>query len=62
MNHMNDIGLLDLESFVQKYDQYLAKIASGRVLGLIDQRYQFKNSEDELKAKGMTSVHTAFIL
>lgn len=53
LNHMNDIGLLDQESFVQKYDQYLAKIASGRVLGLIDQHYKYKNSEDELRAKGM---------
>lgn len=53
LNHMNDIGLLDPESFVQKYDQYLAKIASGRVLGLIDQQYEYKNSEDELLVKGM---------
>ena len=37
LNHMNDIGLLDKESFVQKYDQYKAKVATGRVLGLIDQ-------------------------
>ncbi|MGE5599136.1 MAG: extracellular solute-binding protein, partial [Bacteroidota bacterium] len=36
LNHMNDIGLLDPESFVQKYDQYQAKIASGRVLALTD--------------------------
>ena len=53
LNHMNDIGLLDQESFVQKYDQYLAKIASGRVLGLIDQQYEYKNSEDELLVKGL---------
>ena len=38
LNHMNDIGLLDPESFVQKYDQYKAKIAQGRVLALTDQR------------------------
>ncbi|NIK71978.1 ABC transporter substrate-binding protein [Paenibacillus sp. BK720] len=41
LNHMHDIGLLDPESFVQKYDQYRAKIASGRVLGLIDMDWDF---------------------
>ncbi len=39
LNHMNDIGLLDPESFTQKYDQYKAKIASGRVIGLTDARW-----------------------
>lgn len=39
LNHMNAIGLLDKESFVQKEDQYLAKISSGRVLGLSDMSY-----------------------
>src|SRR5690554_143612 len=40
LNHMNHIGLLDPESFVQKYDQYLVKIASGRVLALADAKWQ----------------------
>lgn len=53
LNHMNDIGLLDPESFVQKYDQYKAKIASGRVLGLIDQEWEFLEAENALKAAGM---------
>lgn len=39
LNHMNDIGLLDPESFTQKFDQYKAKIASGRVIGLTDARW-----------------------
>jgi len=52
LNHMNAEGLLDPESFVQKYDQYLAKIASGRVLGLIDQRWDFQEGENALKAEG----------
>jgi putative aldouronate transport system substrate-binding protein len=47
LNHMNDIGLLDPETFVQKYDQYLAKISSGRVVGLIDQRWEYAGSAEQ---------------
>ncbi|WP_040950276.1 ABC transporter substrate-binding protein [Gorillibacterium massiliense] len=52
LNHMNDIGLLDKESFTQKYDQYKAKIATGRVLGLIDQDWDYGDGEKALKAAG----------
>lgn len=52
LNHMNDIGLLDKESFVQKYDQYKAKVASGRVIGLIDQDWDYAEAENALKAEG----------
>jgi len=52
LNHMNDTGLLDKESFVQKYDQYKAKIATGRVLGLIDQDWDYADGEKALKAEG----------
>ena len=37
---------------MQKYDQYIAKIASGRVLGLIDQDWDFQDGENALKAEG----------
>ena len=52
LNHMNDIGLLDKESFVQKYDQYKAKIATGRVIGIIDQEWDYADAENSLKAEG----------
>ncbi len=52
LNHMNDIGLLDPESFTQKYDQYLAKIASGRVVGLIDANWEIGDAVNSLKAAG----------
>jgi putative aldouronate transport system substrate-binding protein len=52
LNHMNAIGLLDRETFVQKADQYNAKIASGRVLGLIDQNWDYGDGEKALKAAG----------
>ena len=52
LNHMNAIGLLDSETFVQKSDQYNAKIASGRVLGLIDQDWDYSDGDKALKAAG----------
>lgn len=36
LNHLWNEGVLDRETFVQKYDTYKAKIATGRVLALID--------------------------
>jgi putative aldouronate transport system substrate-binding protein len=47
LNHMNAIGLLDPEAFVQKYDQYVAKLSSGRVLATNDQDWEM---QDSLKA------------
>lgn len=52
LNHMNNIGLLDKESFVQKYDQYKAKIAQGRVVGLIDADWEIADAINALKAEG----------
>ena len=52
LNHMHNSGLLDKESFVQKYDQYRAKIASGRVLATIDQDWSFAEAENILRASG----------
>lgn len=40
LNNMNAEGLLDPDSFVQKYDDYKAKIATGRVLALADARWE----------------------
>ncbi|MDQ0903550.1 ABC transporter substrate-binding protein [Paenibacillus sp. V4I7] len=56
LNHMNDIGLLDPESFVQKYDQYKAKIASGRVLAIIDSKWQYSEAEQSLKQAGKSEL------
>ncbi|WP_328800872.1 ABC transporter substrate-binding protein [Paenibacillus sp. LX16] len=52
LNHMYNEGLLDKDSFVQKSDQYKSKIASGRVLGLIDQEWGYQDAENALKASG----------
>ena len=52
LNHMYNEGLLDKDTFVQKDDQYKAKIASGRVLGLIDQEWGYQDAENALKTSG----------
>lgn len=52
LNHMYDIGLLDKDAFVQKNDQYLAKIASGRVIGMIDADWGYSEAENSLKSAG----------
>lgn len=40
LNEVNDKGLFDREAFTQNYDEYLAKITSGRVVGFFDYRWQ----------------------
>ncbi|TBL68316.1 ABC transporter substrate-binding protein [Paenibacillus thalictri] len=52
LNHMNAIGLLDPESFVQKYDQYKAKVGTGRVLGLIDQKWDYDEGQKVVRQAG----------
>lgn len=52
LNELNALGLLDKASFTDNYDQYLAKVSSGRVLGLHDQRWQFQNADDALRDSG----------
>lgn len=52
LNHMNHEGLLDKDSFVQKEDQYKAKISSGRVLGLTSVEWEYQDAENALKAAG----------
>ncbi len=52
LNQMNAKGLVDRESFTQTLDQYLAKLATGRVLGMYDQRWSYGNAYDALAAEG----------
>lgn len=41
LSEVNQLGLIDKETFVQNYDQYISKIASGRVLGMYDHSGNF---------------------
>lgn len=52
LNEINAKGLFDKESFVSNYDEYLAKIASGRVLGFFDYGWQAGQALDSLKRSG----------
>lgn len=52
LNHMYNEGLLDKDSFVQKEDQYKAKISSGRVLGLTSVEWEYQDAENALKSAG----------
>ncbi len=49
---MNEKGLVDPETFTQSLDQYLAKISSGRVVALFDQRWNFQTAETTLHTMG----------
>ena len=46
---LNQMGLLDPELFSQTYDQYIAKIASGRVLGMFDEYWEISESVANLR-------------
>jgi len=52
LNDMNAKGMIDKEAFAQNYDQYQAKISSGRVLGMFDQHWNFNNAETALTDAG----------
>ncbi len=47
-------GIVDPESFTQTYDEYIAKLSTGRVLGMVDQWWDFAfNVNDSLKQQGL---------
>ena len=47
-------GIVDPESFTQTYDEYIAKLSTGRVLGMIDQWWDFAyTAEDAIKSAGL---------
>ncbi|QMV42796.1 extracellular solute-binding protein [Cohnella cholangitidis] len=52
LNDMYIEGLIDREAFVMNYDQYLEKLASGRVLGMFDQSWQILEAQLALKEQG----------
>ncbi|MBP5304832.1 MAG: extracellular solute-binding protein [Lachnospiraceae bacterium] len=46
-------GMVDPESFTQTYDEYIAKLSSGRVLGMVDQWWDFAYTvNDVFKSQG----------
>ena len=52
LNEINAAGWFDKEAFIGNYDEYLAKLSSGRVLGFFDGRWQFAPAETALRDAG----------
>lgn len=52
LNRMYDEKVLDQEFAIQTHEDYLEKIASGRVLGLLDADWDYTSAENTLKAAG----------
>lgn len=46
-------GIIDPECFTQSYDEYIAKLSTGRVLGMVDQQWQFGQVYDTMKQQGL---------
>lgn len=62
LNEEYQKGIVDPESFTQKYDEYIAKLSTGRVLGMIDQWWDFTyNAGDALKQQGLDKKGCAYV-
>ena len=54
LNEEYQKGMVDPESFTQTYDEYIAKLSSGRVLGMVDQWWDFAyDVNDAFKQQGL---------
>lgn len=54
LNEINAKGMFDKASFVDNYDQYLAKMTSGKVLGFFDYGWQIGNAQNNLSDAAKT--------
>lgn len=54
LNEEYNKGFVDPESFTQTYDEYIAKLSTGRVLGMVDQWWDFAYTvNDVFKQQGL---------
>lgn len=54
LNEEYEKGIVDPESFTQTYDEYIAKVSTGRVLGMIDQWWDFAyTAGDAIRQQGL---------
>jgi len=53
LNQYDKQNLIDRNSFTDNHDAYLAKISSGRVLGLFGQQWQFDNADASKTDRGL---------
>ncbi len=55
-------GMVDPESFTQSYDEYIAKLSTGCVCGMIDQFWDFNpNAGDAIKATGLDAQGCQYV-
>lgn len=54
-------GIVDAESFTSTYDEYIAKLSTGRVLGMVDQWWQFSDARDSIKSQGLSEEGCNFV-
>lgn len=63
LNEMFNKGLINKDTFVMNYDQYIAKLSSGTVLGMFDQTWDFGSATAALKdAKMFENTYIALPL
>ena len=53
LNEMYKKGLINPDTFVMTYDQYIAKLSSGTILGMFDQTWDFGTATAALETAGM---------
>ncbi len=46
-------GIVDPEFMTMNHDQFLEKVASGRVLAMVEQHWDFATAEDSIKSQGL---------
>lgn len=62
LNEEYQKGIVDPESFTQSYDEYIAKLSTGRVLGMIDQWWDFAyTARDALKQQGLDKLGCDYV-
>lgn len=62
LNEEYQKGIVDPESFTQTYDEYIAKLSTGRVLGMIDQWLDFAyTAGDAIKQAGLDAQGCDYI-
>jgi putative aldouronate transport system substrate-binding protein len=53
LNEMYHEGLISKDTFVMNYDQYIAKVSSGTVVGMFDQAWDFQDATNALNTAKM---------
>ena len=62
LNEEYQKGIVDPESFTQTYDEYISKLSTGRVLGMIDQWWDFAyTAEDSIKTQGLDAQGCQYV-